>query len=384
VSDKKDYYEILGVSRDATQEEIKKAYKRKAMKYHPDRNPGNKEAEAKFKEAAEAYDVLGDPEKRRRYDQFGHAAFEGGAGGKHTFHDFEDIFSAFSDIFSEFGFGDGIFGGFASTRRGGRTAGTPGKNLKCEIDLTFEEAAFGTTKTIRLRRGETCRACGGTGGREGAAPVECPYCGGTGMVRQTQGFFSLTTTCPRCGGKGSVVSDPCRSCGGTGKETRTVKINIDIPEGIEDGTRLRIAGEGEVGEHGGPRGDLFCYIYVKDHPLFKRVGNDVICELPITYTQAVLGAQVEVPTLHGKHRLKIPPGTESGQVFRMRKLGIRDMHGYGRGDQLVRVHIEVPKKLTRRQRELLEELAKYEEKYEPGSRRKRFFDKVKEFLSEED
>lgn len=380
---KKDYYEILGVDRGAGQDEIKKAYKRKAMKYHPDRNPDDEEAEAKFKEAAEAYDVLGDEEKRRQYDQFGHAAFEGGGGGRHTFHNFEDIFSTFSDIFSDFGFGDSVFGGGFSSAGRTRRGAARGRNLKCDINLTFEEAAFGTSKTIKLKRDEKCSQCKGTGSEGGSEPVTCPYCQGTGTVRQTQGFFSLATTCSHCGGTGHMISDPCGKCSGTGTETHKVKINIDIPEGIEDSTRLRMSGEGGIGEHGGPRGDLFCFIHVREHPIFRRVRNDVICDVPITFTQAVLGTQLDVPTLHGKHRLKIPAGTESGKVFRMRKLGIKDLHGYGRGDQLVRVSIEVPKKIGKKQRELLEEYAGYEEKYEPGSVRKRFFDKVKDYFTED-
>jgi len=384
MAEKKDYYEVLGVNRDASQGEIKKAYKRKAMKYHPDRNPGNKEAESNFKEAAEAYDVLGDEEKRRRYDQFGHAAFEGGGGGRHTFHSFEDIFSTFSDVFSDFGFGESVFGGFGSSARARRGGGMQGKNLRCEIELTFEEAAFGTTKMIKLRRGEKCSECSGSGSEGGAEPITCPYCQGTGTIRQTQGFFNLTTTCGHCNGTGSIISDPCKKCSGTGVEPHTVKINIDVPEGIEDSTRLRISGEGEIGEHGGPRGDLFCFIYVKEHPIFRRVRNDVICDIPITFTQAVFGDRIEVPTLHGKHRLTIPTGTESGKIFRMRKLGIKDVHGYGRGDQLVRVAIEVPKKLNKKQKELLKEYAQYEKKYEPGSKRKHFFEKVKAYFSEEE
>jgi len=383
VSGKRDYYEVLGVSRDASQDEIKKAYKRKAMKFHPDRNPGNKEAESKFKEAAEAYDVLGDPEKRRLYDQYGHTAFEGGGGGRHTFHSFEDIFSAFGDIFSDFGMGSSFFDGFATTRTRHRGP-VRGANLKCEINLTFEEAAFGTTKTIRLNRAEECGSCHGTGSAGGSDAVACPYCRGTGMIRQTQGFFSMSTTCSRCRGTGRMISDPCSDCGGTGRKKKRVTIKVDIPEGIEDSTRLRISGEGEVGENGGPRGDLFCYIFVKEHPIFKRVGNDIICDVPITFTQAALGGSVEVPTLHGRHRLKIPPGTQTGKVFRMRKLGIRDVHGYGRGDQLVRVNIEVPRRLSRRQRELLEEYAQYEDQYEPGSERKTFLEKVKEYFSEKE
>ncbi|MFH1706429.1 MAG: molecular chaperone DnaJ [Planctomycetota bacterium] len=379
MSEKKDFYEVLDVACDASAEEIKKAYKRKAMKFHPDRNPGDKEAENRFKEAAEAYDAVGDAEKRKLYDQYGHNAFEGGMAGRHSFHSNEDIFSAFGDIF-----GDASFGSFFEGFGGGRQPAGRGSNLKCEIALSFEEAAFGVQKTIKLRRAEECTVCHGRGARDGAQPVTCPYCQGAGMIRQTQGFFSMTTPCPRCGGQGHMVSDPCRSCDGSGREAKAVTLKVDIPEGIEDSTRLRVSGEGEVGPNGGPRGDLYCYVFVKEHPFFKRVGNDIICDVPISFTQAALGGTVEVPTLHGRHRLKIPAGTQPGRVFRMEKLGVRDLHDRGRGDQLVRLNVEVPRKLNRRQRELLEEFATFDETPEAGTDRRSFLDKVREYFTEGD
>lgn len=384
VGEKRDCYEVLDISKSATQEEIKKAYKKKAMKFHPDRNPGDESAEMKFKESAEAYDVLGDEEKRRLYDQYGHAAFEGGGGGRHTFHNFEDIFSTFGDIFSDFSGLGSFFNGFSSTTRTSRGGPARGRNLKCEFDLTFEEAAFGTSKTIKLKRAEHCSTCKGTGASKGSERISCPYCNGSGMIRQSQGFFSMTTTCSQCGGQGSVVENPCNKCKGTGKEVKNVKIKIDIPEGIEDSTRLRVGEEGEIGDNGGPRGDLYCYIFIKEHPFFKRIGNDVVCEVPVSFSNAALGGHIIVPTLHGEHRLKIPPGTQTGKVFRMRKLGMKDIHGYGRGDQLVRINIEIPRKLNKRQKELLEEFSELEEHYNTSSEQKTFFQKMRRYFSEND
>lgn len=371
---KPDYYKILGVDRNATQEEIKKAYRRMALKWHPDRNPDNKEeAEAKFKEAAEAYEVLSDPEKRARYDQFGHE----GLSGMHMrgFSTLEDIFEAFSDIFGGSG---GLFESFFGGRMG-RRAARRGPSLRCEVTIDLKEVATGTARTLELRRHEICPTCGGTGAERGSLPATCNYCGGRGEVQQAQGFFVVRVTCPRCRGKGSIVTHPCGTCKGTTRVVKPTQITVHIPPGVENGTRLRIAGEGEVGENGAPRGDLFCDVYVAQHPIFERHGDDILCELPISFSQAALGAVVEVPTLTGKTTLEIPPGTQSGQVFRLPGLGLPNVHGRGRGNQLVQVIIETPKHLTPQMEKLLRELAQLEEK-EVTPKRKSFFERVKAYF----
>ncbi len=377
---KRDYYEVLGVSRDASSDEIKKAYRKLAMKYHPDRNPGDKSAENKFKEAAEAYEVLHDSEKRQRYDRFGHEAVSGSG---QQFSNFEDIFSHFSDIFGGGGsIFDGIFGGMGgggfSTRSGMRA----GASLKCRVNITFEEAAFGCTKTIELKRHELCDKCHGSGASHGSKPRTCPVCGGRGQVYRNQGFFSVATTCSSCRGDGTIIDNPCKNCSGTGQVPKSVRIRVNIPAGVEDGTRLRVPDEGEPSPSGGPRGDLYCYIFVAEHEFFNRHGDDVICEVPITFSQAALGVDLEVPTLRGKARVKIPAGTQSGQIFRLRGQGFEHLQGYGQGDQIVQVVVETPKKLTAKQEQLFRELAKVEHR-NVSPRRKSFMDTIKNYFTEE-
>jgi molecular chaperone DnaJ len=345
---KRDLYEVLGVSREASQEEIKKAYRKLALKVHPDRNPGNKEAEELFKEASAAYQILGDPERRAQYDRFGHAAFEqqGGFGGFDFSAGFEDLFS---DIFGDF---------FGGGRGRSRTRARRGDDLRYDLEITFEEAAFGCEKKLSIPRWKACEKCSGKGTKGGTAPKTCPSCRGTGQIRFQQGFFSIAKTCSQCSGAGSVISDPCAECGGAGRVRVTQQLAVKIPAGVDNDSRLKLRGEGEAGSVGGPSGDLYVVISVSEHPIFTRQGKDIVCEVPVSFTQLALGAEIEVPTLEDKTKLKIPAGTQNGTVFRLKEKGIADLQGYGRGDQLVRVHIEVPKKLTARQRELLEEYAR--------------------------
>jgi len=372
MSAKKDFYEILGVAKDASAEEIKKSYRKLAMKYHPDRNPGDKAAEAKFKELAEAYEVLHDEQKRAHYDRFGN---EGVPGQGQNFQNFEEIFSHFSDIFGGSMF-DGIFGGM-----GGGRGPRSGASLKCRVNITFEEAAFGCAKTIELKRNELCEGCRGSGAAAGSKPKTCPACGGRGQVYRNQGFFSISTPCPQCRGEGAIIDKPCKTCNGAGMQPKTVRIRINIPPGVEDGTRLRVADEGEPSPAGGSRGDLYCYVFVEEHDFFQRQNDNVHCEIPITFSQAALGTEAEVPTLRGKARVSIPTGTQSGTVFRLRGQGFPRRDGYGEGDQIVHVLVETPRELTGRQEALFRELAEIEQKH-VSPRRKGFLETLRKYFSE--
>jgi len=369
---KRDYYEVLGVGRTASQDDIKKAYRKAALQYHPDRNPGDKAAEEKFKEATEAYNVLSDADNRDKYNQYGHAAFEQGAGGFHGFTDaagFEDVFG---DIFAQF------FGGAGGGGGGKRSRGRAGRDLKYDLEITFEEAAFGTEKTINVNRRILCEDCHGSGAAKGSAPETCQQCGGQGQIRMQQGFFTMSRTCPVCNGNGQVIKNPCTGCSGQGLKVNAGKINVKIPAGIDNGQRLKLRGEGDAGVGGGPNGDLYVQIGVREHPLFKRDESEILCELPISYTMAVLGGEIEVPTLEGKVKMKIPAGTPSGKVFRLKNRGIQVLGTNRRGDQHVQVHVNVPKKVSEETRKLLERLQEIEQ--EEGES-KGFFGKVKDIFT---
>ena len=361
---KRDYYEILGLSKNASEDEIKRAYRRLALKYHPDKNPENhQEAEERFKEICEAYEVLSDSQKRRTYDQFGHeglrSAFKGAGGFDWSdfthFSDLEDISGNFSDIFSGFGIDLGDFG---FGRSGGRRAGPRrGSSLRVEIEITLQEAANGVEKVVRVPRYEVCTVCKGQGAKPGTKKVTCPECQGRGQVQTMGGFFTISRTCARCAGEGKIIQTPCSNCRGTGRVKIERKIHVKVPAGSDTGLRLRIAGEGEAGTRGGRSGDLYVDIYVQPDDIFERHGNDLVCGVPISFTQAALGAEIEVPTLNGKVKMRLPAGTQSGKIFRLRGKGMPDVHGYGQGDELVKVIVETPTGLNAKQRRLVQEFA---------------------------
>jgi len=369
LNNKRDCYEVLGISRDAQDQEIKSAYRKLALKYHPDKNPGDKNAEEKFKEAAESYSILSDPEKRARYDRFGHSGIGGGG-----FNGFDpNTFGDFGDILGEFfGFGD-IFGG---RRRGGPERGA---DLRYDLKISFREAAFGLKTKIKIPRQDTCSACDGSGAPKGKPPVTCPACHGAGQVRYQQGFFSISRSCGQCNGAGRVITEPCETCQGKGLVRKEKVLEVRIPAGVDNGARLRIQGEGEAGTQNGPSGDLYVIIYVEEHPFFQRQENNVYCQVPISIAQAVLGSEIVVPTLEGEEKIKISEGTQTGTVFRLRNKGVVNLGGRGHGDQFVTVNIVVPTKLTREQREAFEELAKVCEDDELIQERN-IFDKVKDIF----
>ncbi len=369
---KRDYYEVLGVSKTATPEEMKKAYRKLALQFHPDRNSGDPEAEEKFKEATEAYEVLSDPKKREAYDRFGHQGVQGGFQGgfnPETFADFTDIFGDFSDFF------EGLFGGGRRARRPGGAA--RGEDLRYDLELSLEEVAHGVEKKIDVPRHEVCETCNGNGCAPGTNPATCTTCNGIGQVRFSQGFFSVSRPCPRCGGRGVIIESPCSTCNGAGRSLKRKKLSIKVPPGAETGLRLKVTSEGESGVRGGPPGDLYIFITVQPHELFERDGDDIVCEVPVSFVQAALGSDIEVPTLFGKARMKIPAGTQTHKMFRLRSKGLPNLRQHGQGDQFVRVVVETPTKLTQRQKELLEEFAKISgEQHNPITQS--FFDKVKE------
>ncbi len=369
---KRDYYEVLDLARNATEAEIKRAYRRLAMKYHPDRNPDQEDADGRFKEAKEAYEVLSDPRKRAAYDQFGHAGLSGGGAGPGGF----SAGDAFSDIFGDV-FGD-IFGG----GRRGRSRVFRGADLRYELDLDLEQAAFGDTVTVTIPVMSECGTCGGSGAEPGSSPKTCETCGGQGAVRMQQGFFSVQQSCPRCRGTGTVIDDPCGECRGQGRVRETRSLSVKVPAGVDTGDRIRLGGEGEAGRNGGPPGDLYVEINVRPHQIFERQGADLACEVPISFATAVLGGSVEVPALAGQVNLKIPEETQSGKVFRLRGKGVKPVRGGSVGDLLVRVVVETPVKLNREQRRLLkdfdESIQSSSESHSP--RERGWLDGVKEFF----
>jgi len=357
---KRDYYEVLEVPRGASRDEIKKAYRKLAIKYHPDKNPGNKSAEEKFKEATEAYEILADDKKRQAYDQFGFAGVEGMSGGA---QDYSTVFRDFEDIFGDFGgFFDSFFGrgGRGSRRRpSGRSSVQRGADLRYDVEISFLDAVFGTQIEISFSRSEVCPACSGMGMEPGSSKKVCPTCGGTGQVRRSSGFFSIATTCPTCHGEGEIIEKPCKTCGGTGLIRKNRRIKVKIPAGIENGKRISIPGQGDGGPNGGPAGDLYVYVHVKPHEYFERDGYDVYCAIPISITQAALGGEVLVPTLNSKRaKVKIPPGTQTGKMLRLRDEGIPNLHNSNRrGDMYIKLIVKVPEKISSKAKVLLKEFS---------------------------
>lgn len=364
---KRDYYEVLGVVRNASEADIKKAYRRVAMKYHPDRNPDDPAAEEKFKEASEAYEILSDAQKRAAYDQFGHEGVAGAAGGG------AGGFGSFSDIFGDV-FGD-IFGG-------GRSRGGPrrGSDLQYTIELDLEEAVRGVTKKIKIPTLVSCEECDGSGAKPGTKPDKCGTCGGVGQVRMTQGFFQVQQTCPKCRGKGTIISDPCTSCHGAGRQEEVKTLSVKIPPGVDTGDRIRLSGEGEAGPAGGPAGDLYVQMMVREHDIFQRDGRNLYCEVPISIVDAALGGELEVPTLGGRVKLKVPPETQTGRLFRLRGKGVNSVRGGGPGDLLCRVVVETPVNLNARQKELLRDLQGDLEGDTHSPRKSSWFEGVKRFI----
>lgn len=378
-TEKRDYYEVLGVGRSATEEEVKRAYRKLAVKFHPDKNPDDPHSEEKFKELGEAYDVLMDADKRAAYDRFGHTAFApGGIGfGRGAFH---DPFEIFREVFGGGGFGGGIFDTFfggGGTRTDDRRRGS---DLRYDMEITLEEAAFGAEKQIELEKLDTCDKCGGSGAEVGSRRISCPGCGGRGQVVSSRGFFHVSQTCPRCRGSGEIIEKPCSKCRGEGRIEKSSRVKLQIPAGIREGTRLRSLSHGEAGIGGGPPGDLYVVVHVKEHKIFQREEDNLYCEVPIGFSSAALGGEIDVPTLEGKAHLKVPAGTQSGQMFKLRGKGLVNVNGRGHGDLFARLIVEVPTRLNTEQRRKLEEFAALCGE-ENTPMRKGFFDRAKEFFT---
>lgn len=374
---KRDYYEVLGVSRDVSKEDVKKAYRKQAIKYHPDRNPDNKDAEAKFKEATEAYEVLADDKKKQAYDQFGHAGVSGQGGfGGGGFHQGQAGFGDLNDIFGDI-FGD-MFGGGGGRRGRSTSHAQRGSDLEYALEIEFDEAAFGGEKVISINKNERCGTCKGSGAKEGSSPQTCSSCQGRGEIHYQQGFFSLSKTCPDCGGRGKTIKDKCAPCRGKGVVQKAAKLSVKIPPGIDHGQRLKLRGEGEAGFNGGPAGDLYVVIYIKKHDFFQRDGSDIYMDMPISFTQATLGADIEVPTLEGKVKMKIPAGTQNGKRFRLASKGITRLNSSRRGHQYITVFVEVPTSLSSKQKALLEQFESEDQSNYPE--RQSFFSKMKDWF----
>ncbi len=377
---KRDYYEVLGAKKSDSADNIKRAYRRMAMKYHPDKNPDDKEAEDKFKECAEAYEVLSDSEKRQRYDQFGHEGLRGFGMRDYSHMKWQDIGSAFQDIFGFDDFFSDIFGarGGRTTRRAGPARGY---DLETTVELSLDDVAEGTEKTIEFTRQDSCPECNGMGCEPGKKPTTCSGCGGSGQIARAGlgGFFQMVSTCSQCGGAGQVITDPCKKCKGKGRVPKKRIVNIKVPAGVHEGQGIRVANEGEPGRNGGPRGDLYCYVRLTPHPFLHRDGNNLIATVPISFTQAALGATIDVPSLDGKRTLKIPPGTQHGDIFRIKGAGLPDLRIRNKGDQLIQVIVEIPKKMNQKQQELLRSFAETEDK-SVLPETKGFFEKLKKYI----
>ena len=369
---KRDYYEVLGVSKDASAAEIKKAYRKLAMANHPDRNQGDDAATERFKEASEAYDVLSTPDKKARYDRYGHAGLGGAAGGGAGFGDVGDIFDAFGDLFEGFGFG--------GWRRGGRGGSRRGASLRTAVTIDLEEAAVGCTRELQVGRREPCTTCDGSGAKPGTSPVKCSTCGGHGQVIQSQGFFRLQTTCPHCRGAGTMIKDKCADCRGEGLIEKPTTLEVKVPAGVDNDMQLCLRGEGEAGQQGAARGDLYVDVNVRKHSIFEREGTHLMCRVPVTYTQAALGTELEIPLLAGRHNLKIPAGTQPNEVIRLRGKGVPHPQGGSTGDLHVQIKVTVPSKLTEDEDKLLRELAELEQA-NVSAEQKSFFDKVKDYFA---